>query len=167
MLSIQSILLPSLLLCAPVKSCSKRLCSYEHQHTTPFLICILLHKSTYRSYSFCVLELLVLHALDYVYQPLVMYLSVTMAASELFALLVSWQRCSCRGKLLRAQCVWSVQSLRAINNLVELEPCPSWGLASRMRRICFGAILPNRTPTFFWALTPPATLRDLSRRPLF
>lgn len=110
---------------------------YEHERTTSCKICILLHKSTFRSYS-CVCSASYITCTWLCMIPC--YVLVTMAACESFGRLVSWQRCTCRGKLSRAHCVLRTQSLRAINNWVGLEPCTSRGLARRERHIPLGGV---------------------------
>lgn len=111
---------------------------YQHEHTTSFKFasfCINLHAEVI---PLCP-RLLILYALHLCMIPC--YVLVTMAACESFARLVSWQRCTCRGKLLRAQCVLETQSLRGINNWVGLEPCTSWGLACWMGQILLWEVL--------------------------
>lgn len=103
--------------------------TYENTHASSFKLAsfwINLHTEMIPLWPY----LLILHALDYVWS-LVMYFSLCLwpwLPVNYFAHLVSWQRCTCRGKLS----VVRAQSLRGINNWVGVEPCTSSGLARWM-----------------------------------
>lgn len=92
-----------------------RLChNYENSCPSSFKLtssCINLHA---KMIHFCPQQLK-LHALDYAW-----YLA------NYFARLVSWQRCTCSGRL---------RATRAINNWDGVEPGTSWGLTGETGRI--------------------------------